>query len=201
MGATASQIISLTIVFSTLYSDADKRKHQSSASLAFVGPVNSPRKWPLTRKMLPFDDVIMDRKQYIESVCLKFIETEQRTPDGTRQPRPTCRLFGSKPLAEPMLAYCQLDPQTSVKFWSKSNIFTQQNAFENVVCEMMRVILSRPQCVNVEYCSIFEFIKGRNWGCLLRAFQINWLERTFNITTDVKIYYLESWKQQPRKQR
>ena len=36
MGAIASQIISLTIVHSTGYSDADQRKHQSSASLAFV---------------------------------------------------------------------------------------------------------------------------------------------------------------------
>ena len=32
----ASQITSLTIVYSTVYSDADQRKHQSSASLAFV---------------------------------------------------------------------------------------------------------------------------------------------------------------------
>ena len=43
---------------------ADQSKHQSSASLAFVwgihrGPVNSPHKWPVTRKMFPFDDVIM----------------------------------------------------------------------------------------------------------------------------------------------
>ena len=64
MGAIASQIISLTIVCSTVYSDADERRHQSSASLAFVwgirrGPVNSPHKWPVTRKMFPFDDVIM----------------------------------------------------------------------------------------------------------------------------------------------
>ena len=36
MGTTASQITSLTIVYSTVYSDADQRKHQSSASLAFV---------------------------------------------------------------------------------------------------------------------------------------------------------------------
>ena len=65
MGAIASQITSLTIVYSTVYSDADQRKHQCSASLAFVrgihrGPVNSPHKWPVTRKMYPFDDVIMD---------------------------------------------------------------------------------------------------------------------------------------------
>ena len=35
MGAIASQITSLTIVYSTVYSDAGQRKHQSSASLAF----------------------------------------------------------------------------------------------------------------------------------------------------------------------
>ena len=36
MGAMACQITSLTIVYSTVYSDADQGKHQSSASLAFV---------------------------------------------------------------------------------------------------------------------------------------------------------------------
>ena len=36
MGTIASQITSLTVVYSTVYSDADQRKHQSSASLAFV---------------------------------------------------------------------------------------------------------------------------------------------------------------------
>ena len=59
-----SQITSLTIVYLTVYSGAYQSKHQSSASLAFVwgihrGPVNSPHKWPVTRKMFPFDDVIM----------------------------------------------------------------------------------------------------------------------------------------------
>ena len=36
MTTMTSQITSLTIVYSTVYSDADQRKHQSSASLAFV---------------------------------------------------------------------------------------------------------------------------------------------------------------------
>ena len=36
MGAMASQITSLTIVYSTVYSGADQRKYQSSALLAFV---------------------------------------------------------------------------------------------------------------------------------------------------------------------
>ena len=63
MCAVASQITSLTIVYS-VYSDTDQRKHQSSALLAFVWgihrwPVNSPHKGPVMRKMFPFDDVIL----------------------------------------------------------------------------------------------------------------------------------------------
>ena len=59
-----SQSAGLTIVYSTVYSGGDQRKRQSSASLAFVRrihrrPVNSPHKEPVTRKMFPFDDVIM----------------------------------------------------------------------------------------------------------------------------------------------
>ena len=49
MSAIASKITSLTNVYSTVYSDADQRKHQSSASLAFVRwihrwAVNSPHR-------------------------------------------------------------------------------------------------------------------------------------------------------------
>ena len=69
MDAIASQITSLTIVYSIVYSGAGQSKHQSSASLAFVwgihrGPVNSPHKWPVTRKMFPFDDVIMETHKH-----------------------------------------------------------------------------------------------------------------------------------------
>ena len=69
MGMMAFQITSFTIVHSTVYSDADQRKHQSSASLAFVcgihrGQVNSPHKGPVTRKIFPFDDVIIDEITY-----------------------------------------------------------------------------------------------------------------------------------------
>ena len=64
MGAIASQITGLASVYSAVKLGADQRKHQSSASLAFVRgihrrPVNSPRKGPVTRKKFPFDDVIM----------------------------------------------------------------------------------------------------------------------------------------------
>ena len=66
MSTMASQITRLTIVYSTVYSDADQRKHQSSGSLAFVRwihrwPVNFPHKGSVTRKMLPFDYVTINQ--------------------------------------------------------------------------------------------------------------------------------------------
>ena len=77
MGAIVSQITSLTIVYSTVYSDADQRKHRSSASLAFVRgihrwSVNSPHKRPVTRKMFLFDDVIMNRVDNVSHKKLRF---------------------------------------------------------------------------------------------------------------------------------
>ena len=64
MGTMASQITSASIVYSHVCSGADQRKHQSSASLAFVRgihqwPVNSPHKGPVVQKLSSFDDVIM----------------------------------------------------------------------------------------------------------------------------------------------
>ena len=66
MCAITSQITNLTIVYSVVYSGADHRKHQSYASLAYVrgiqrGPVISTHKWPVMRKIFPFDDVFMCR--------------------------------------------------------------------------------------------------------------------------------------------
>ena len=63
-GRHGASTISLTIVYSTVYSGANQRKHQSSTSLALVRriprwPVNSPHQWPVTLKMFPFDDVII----------------------------------------------------------------------------------------------------------------------------------------------
>ena len=64
MSTMASQITGISIVCSTVFSGADQRKHQSSASVVFVRgihrwPVDLPHKGPVTRKMFPFDDVIM----------------------------------------------------------------------------------------------------------------------------------------------
>ena len=64
MTMMASQITSLTVVYSIVYSDADQRKHPNLRVSGLCagnspGPVNSPYKGQVTRKMVLFDDVIM----------------------------------------------------------------------------------------------------------------------------------------------
>ena len=64
MSAMASQITGVSTIYATVCLGVDQRKHQSSASLAFVGGihrslVNSLHKGPVTRKMFAFDDVIV----------------------------------------------------------------------------------------------------------------------------------------------
>ena len=76
MSAMASQITSASIVYSTVCSGADQRKHQGFASLAFVRGihrwlVDSPRKGQVTWKMFPFDDVIMLETTLV-SCCVRF---------------------------------------------------------------------------------------------------------------------------------
>ena len=76
IGTIASQITSLTILYLTVCSGADQRKHQNSSSRAFVRgvhrwPVKSPYKWPVMRKMFPFDDAIMKSRQCND--CVKMV--------------------------------------------------------------------------------------------------------------------------------
>ena len=66
MSTMAPQLTGVSIVYSTICFGAHQIKHQSTASLAFMKgihrwPVNSPHKGPVTRKLFPFDDVIMNR--------------------------------------------------------------------------------------------------------------------------------------------
>ena len=59
--AVASQITSLTIVYSTVYLVTEQRKHRHWPLCGeFIGDRWIPRKkWPVTRKRFPFDDFIM----------------------------------------------------------------------------------------------------------------------------------------------
>ena len=74
MGSIASQITSLIIVYSAVYSGADQRKHESSASLAFVWGIHRE---PVTRKMFPFDDVIMIVIDELQSIHYNSVWTNR----------------------------------------------------------------------------------------------------------------------------
>ena len=82
MSSMASQITSLTIVYSTVYSRRRSNKHQNSASLALVRgihwwPVNSPHKWPETQKMFPFEDVIIHTAKLLRINLTGHISVER----------------------------------------------------------------------------------------------------------------------------
>ena len=82
INAMASQITSLTIVFSTVYSVTDQRKHQSSASVAFVRgihrwPLNSPHKGPVTRKMFPWYRLHRKMPYGSAKSCRKLVMTKE----------------------------------------------------------------------------------------------------------------------------
>ena len=134
MCAIASQITSLTIVYSIVYSDVDQRKHQSFASLAFVrgihrGPVNSRTNGQL-------------RGKCFHLMTSSWISIGYQYPSFGRVTSlaqiVACILLRVKQLSESVLTYCQLDPmeQISIESFSKSKLFMHKNAFKNSAWKM-----------------------------------------------------------------
>ena len=87
MSAMATEITGVLIVCSAVCSGVDQRKYQSSMTLAFMRaihqrPVDSPHKWPVTRKMFPFDEVILTRSR-IMSLFMDHVSSHQGKMDGT----------------------------------------------------------------------------------------------------------------------
>ena len=135
MGMVASQITSLTIAYSIVYSDAGQRKHQSSASLAFVrgihrGPVNSPYKWPVARKMFPFDDVIMNIVRMTPLVVIGDVEGKLQRPQWRPWQSPWrllrfCDCFMCTLCADMFVIALKVpvDPQWNILYWRSKWIF------------------------------------------------------------------------------
>ena len=68
-----------------------------------------------------------------------------------------CRLVGAKPFSEPMLKLYYHE-QISLNIIRNSYIFIHENAFENVVCEMV-VILPQRQNVNSHEINRYRWYK------------------------------------------
>ena len=112
--------------YSTVYSDADKKKSKLRVTGLCVGnspgPVNSPHKGPVTRKMFPFDDVIMHWK------CFGLLQGNQlhlpsdhrlrcRFHPTGRRPRPgsmpMMKDSVSSPVSVSPILTCRLEEQVS----------------------------------------------------------------------------------------
>ena len=95
MSGMVSQITGVMSVYWTVCSGADQRKYQSSMSLAFAReihqwPLNSPHQGSVTRKMFPFDEVIMYMTNNPDD------ENDQNRPSTScNGPHPSVAMVGS----------------------------------------------------------------------------------------------------------
>ena len=79
MGTVSSQITSLTIVYSTVYSDADQRKHQSSASLGnSPGTGEFPAQMPSNAENVHTMDLLWEKFQWILPLYMKPISFQSK---------------------------------------------------------------------------------------------------------------------------
>ena len=164
MSAMASQITSLMIVYSTVYSGTDQRSHQSSAPLAFVRgihrwPVNSPYKGPVTRKMFPFDDVIMCHQVN----CIKSNDHATSLPE-----RPQCEMY-TKTLKWPNGNRVTLPPPWFVRLMADFVSYTgltgyflcqwrQRGCTGQLVSRLKWICVNFNTCVNFKLYSISDDI-------------------------------------------
>ena len=87
MTTMASQITSITVVYSTVYSDAVQRKHQSSASLGFVWGIHRDRWIPRTKGQLRGKCFhLMTSSWSSDVIMVQFTDAYMRTPVFVSKP-------------------------------------------------------------------------------------------------------------------
>ena len=168
-----------TFVYSTVNSGADQRKHQSSASLAFVRgihrwPMNFPHKGPVTRKKFPFDDVIMESN--VSQPCMNIGWTVSVGACG-------CTVQHALPVSLHSISNCIILAQMSCKFkirgWLTQPLDTESRPQDDVIkwkhfpryWPFVRGIHRSP--VNSPY-------KGQWRGALILRFMCVWINNWVN---------------------
>ena len=132
----ASQITSLTSVYTAVYSGVDQRKHQSSASLVFVRGIQRKRASNAENVSIWWRHHDLTHWRRVTHICVSKL-TIIGSDNGLSPGRHQTIIWTSSNLRNKL--------QWSIK--RNSYIFILENGFENVVCEMA-AILSRTQCVN-----------------------------------------------------
>ena len=120
MTTITSQITSLTVVYSIVYSDADQRKHQSSASLAFVWGIHRDRWIPRTKGKLSgkcfHDDVIMVTSRHNEV-----------RPRWHTQPWPYSDKWAMWIALYSSINFINFAPKSSIKKWGQISVKCDQS--------------------------------------------------------------------------
>ena len=192
MGTIASQITSLTIVYWTVFSGTDQRKHQSSASLAFVwviyrSPVNSPHKRPVTRNMFLFHDVIMSlsdgnfkvTSHTLGIICLCLISKH----DTTIRNR-SAQQFTFNNVTTQVYSLCEISFQHSIARWASP---WKQNRY----CRIYVLLQERqtPWFWALIFCRLFVFVGDLGMETL-------WKKTTARTLSQlIKIYSTLAWFQ------
>ena len=140
MSAMSFLITSLTIVYSSAYSVADQRKHQSSASLAFMRgihrwPVNSPHKGPATPKMFP---LMTSSWGGCGSVAVYDIRPKHSLNSNLAKSR-SSRIYISFQLTKMLWPYSVSRDFIAGKWWIK----TYGQAFSPILLNSVKVLTSR----------------------------------------------------------
>ena len=162
MSTMASQITSLTIVYSTVYSGAGQRKHQSFASLAFVRgihrwPVNFPHKGPVAWKMFPFDDVIMIQIKSHESVNIFGPSTRS----GYQSAGLLIQKINNTKWMIDWLARWHIFPiiwhHLDLFSWASKSVYHEISWIHEPARYRLSAILFRPQCIKTaNYIPMFQ---------------------------------------------
>ena len=145
------------------------------------GWVNTCESSDLRRNHAHYDVTVMEQ-QYI-TVCLYdtkrhvYVHMHQWTESSLVRAM-ACPLFGVKPLLDTRLTYRQLEPpeQNSVKTGWKENGFSQENAFDKVVCKMSSILcLSVSTHVFSVHGNILSSLHCRRYSCRQsRMFHTPW---------------------------
>ena len=167
MSPMASQITSLGIVYSTVYSGADQRKHQSSASLAFVWGIHWDRWIPRTKGQL-------------RGKCFHFMTSSCNAPFCSR----SVHTHVHNSVTKWCIVGCGSGAMWDLCNKSVGPLDTHFSTFINVVWKMSRILFT-PQFVKFQWvqglaCSFvitgFLFLKPQ--CCMPQIGQRHWMPTT-----------------------
>ena len=165
MRAISSQITEVSIVYSTVCSGVHRRKHQSSASLAFLRriqrwPVNSPLKGPVTRKCFHLmRSLYRNAVQSAWNISYKLAIPRSPNPKS-RGPPTGCHHCGQTLTIDHMLLECALLQEYRDEYYTVDSL----NAlFETIPETCIVEFLREAGFFNLIWCNLLISTSPQTW--------------------------------------